>query len=70
MFTLGPLLFIHPRVYFRYVEPQGAGIRCDSGIREGSEISIYYDPLICKLVTHGKVCSAFCSSFWGLVLGL
>lgn len=29
------------------------GVRCDSGIREGSEISIYYDPLICKLVTHG-----------------
>ena len=30
-----------------------AGIRCDSGIREGSEISIYYDPLICKLVSSG-----------------
>ncbi|CAJ0935671.1 unnamed protein product, partial [Mesorhabditis belari] len=38
----------------RYVEPYGEGVRCDSGIREGSEISIYYDPLICKLVTHGK----------------
>ncbi|GMR32315.1 hypothetical protein PMAYCL1PPCAC_02510, partial [Pristionchus mayeri] len=39
----------------RYVEPNHIeGVRCDSGIREGSEISIYYDPLICKLVTHGK----------------
>ncbi|CAB3400343.1 unnamed protein product [Caenorhabditis bovis] len=39
----------------RYVEPKHVeGVRCDSGIREGSEISIYYDPLICKLVTHGK----------------
>ncbi|EYC05257.1 hypothetical protein Y032_0083g1666 [Ancylostoma ceylanicum] len=39
----------------KYVEPRHvAGVRCDSGIREGSEISIYYDPLICKLVTHGK----------------
>lgn len=28
--------------------------RCDSGIMEGSEISIYYDPMICKLVTYGK----------------
>lgn len=28
-------------------------VRCDSGVREGSEISIYYDPLICKLSTHG-----------------
>ena len=27
-------------------------IRCDTGILEGSEISIYYDPLICKLITH------------------
>ncbi|CAJ0608481.1 unnamed protein product [Cylicocyclus nassatus] len=39
----------------KYVEPRHVpGVRCDSGIREGSEISIYYDPLICKLVTHGK----------------
>ncbi|XP_018647814.1 LOW QUALITY PROTEIN: putative propionyl-CoA carboxylase alpha subunit [Schistosoma mansoni] len=26
---------------------------CDSGVNEGSEISIYYDPMICKLVTYG-----------------
>ena len=39
----------------RYVEPLDvAGVRCDSGVREGSEISVYYDPLICKLVTHGN----------------
>jgi len=41
----------------RYIEPSqaaGSGVRCDSGILEGSEISVYYDPLICKLVTHGK----------------
>jgi len=25
----------------------------DSGIVEGSEISIYYDPMISKLITHG-----------------
>lgn len=40
----------------KYQEPLESGnpsIRCDSGIREGSEISIYYDPLICKLCTHG-----------------
>jgi propionyl-CoA carboxylase alpha chain len=29
-------------------------VRCDSGITEGSQISIYYDPLISKLVTYGK----------------
>jgi len=39
----------------KYEEPTHIpGIRCDSGIREGSEISIYYDPLICKLVSHGR----------------
>lgn len=38
----------------KYSEPHGAGIRCDSGVREGSEISIYYDPLICKLCTHAE----------------
>ena len=39
--------------YVEPLEPGNAEIRCDSGIREGSEISIYYDPLICKLCTHG-----------------
>ncbi|CAI2166130.1 316_t:CDS:10 [Funneliformis geosporum] len=29
-------------------------VRCDSGVFEGSEISIYYDPLICKLSTYGE----------------
>jgi propionyl-CoA carboxylase alpha chain len=38
----------------RYVEPTHIPhVRCDSGITEGSEISIYYDPMICKLVTYG-----------------
>ncbi|KAM7284594.1 propionyl-CoA carboxylase alpha chain [Ixodes scapularis] len=38
----------------RYIEPNHIPkVRCDSGIIEGSEISIYYDPMICKLVTYG-----------------
>ncbi|KAJ2558096.1 hypothetical protein EV175_000959 [Coemansia sp. RSA 1933] len=41
----------------RYQEPvswrQAGDVRCDSGISEGSEISMYYDPMICKLSTHG-----------------
>ncbi|XP_064639177.1 propionyl-CoA carboxylase alpha chain, mitochondrial-like [Lineus longissimus] len=36
-----------------YQEPDLPQVRCDSGILEGSEISIYYDPMICKLVTYG-----------------
>ncbi|CAH1981753.1 unnamed protein product [Acanthoscelides obtectus] len=40
---------------YRYIEPTHlAGVRCDSGIEEGSEISVYYDPMICKLVCYGK----------------
>ncbi|EPY32531.1 propionyl-CoA carboxylase alpha chain [Angomonas deanei] len=38
----------------QYQEPRGEGVRCDSGIVEGSQISVYYDPLICKLSTWGK----------------
>src|SRR5262249_35482537 len=30
----------------------GATVRIDTGVAEGGEISIYYDPLIAKLVTH------------------
>jgi len=38
----------------KYSEPTHIPyVRCDSGITEGSEISIYYDPMICKLVTYG-----------------
>lgn len=39
----------------RYVEPTHIpGVRVDSGIKEGSEISIYYDPMISKLISYGK----------------
>jgi len=31
----------------------GVTVRNDTGVYEGGEISIYYDPMIAKLVTHG-----------------
>jgi acetyl-CoA carboxylase, biotin carboxylase subunit len=34
--------------------PQGNGVRDDGGIYEGSEISIYYDPMISKLAVYGS----------------
>eukprot|EP01029_Cantina_marsupialis_P023970 TRINITY_DN604962_c0_g2_i1.p1 TRINITY_DN604962_c0_g2~~TRINITY_DN604962_c0_g2_i1.p1 ORF type:complete len:695 (-),score=157.83 TRINITY_DN604962_c0_g2_i1:293-2377(-) len=40
-----------------YAEPTGTieeGFRIDTGVTEGSEISMFYDPMICKLITHGK----------------
>ena len=37
----------------KYSEPKGNGIRVDSGVYEGGEISIFYDPMIAKLITYG-----------------
>ena len=33
-------------------------MRIDTGVEEGSEILIHYDPLIGKLVTYGPVCAS------------
>ena len=37
-----------------YKVPKGPGVRVDDGFEEGMEISIYYDPMIAKLITYGK----------------
>jgi acetyl-CoA carboxylase, biotin carboxylase subunit len=37
-----------------YRRPSGPGVRVDDGFEEGMEIPIYYDPMIAKLITHGK----------------
>jgi len=37
----------------RYRPPAGEGVRLDTGVFEGAEISIYYDPMIAKLVASG-----------------
>ncbi|NWT38744.1 PCCA carboxylase, partial [Rissa tridactyla] len=39
----------------QYQEPLHVpGVRVDSGIQQGSDISIYYDPMISKLITYGS----------------
>jgi len=39
----------------KYIEPKPwDGLRIDTGVQEGSEISMYYDPMISKLITHAK----------------
>jgi acetyl/propionyl-CoA carboxylase alpha subunit len=37
-----------------YREPSGPGIRVDSGVVEGSEITLFYDPLLAKLVATAE----------------
>ena len=37
-----------------YKTPSGPGVRVDDGFEEGMDIPIYYDPMIAKLVVHGK----------------
>ncbi|HMK68776.1 MAG TPA: acetyl/propionyl/methylcrotonyl-CoA carboxylase subunit alpha [Stellaceae bacterium] len=37
----------------RYREPHGDGVRVDSGVYEGAEIGIHYDPMIAKTVGFG-----------------
>jgi 3-methylcrotonyl-CoA carboxylase alpha subunit len=40
-----------PGVMSYYLEPEGEGIRVDTGIMEATTIHSFYDPLICKLIT-------------------
>ncbi len=36
-----------------YLEPAGEGIRIDSGVVEGSEVTMFYDPMLAKLCAYG-----------------
>ncbi|KAI7870535.1 VTC domain-containing protein [Spinellus fusiger] len=36
-----------------YEEPTHPHVRCDSGYVEGSEVYVEYDPLLCKVASHG-----------------
>jgi propionyl-CoA carboxylase alpha chain len=40
----------------RYLPPEenDRAVRVDTGVEEGGEISMYYDSMIAKLITHGK----------------
>jgi acetyl/propionyl-CoA carboxylase alpha subunit len=37
-----------------YREPSMPGIRIDSGVTEGAEVSVHYDPLLAKLIAFGE----------------
>ena len=46
--------FPSPGKITRLDVPSGPGIRDDSGVSEGDEVSIYYDPMISKLAAWGR----------------
>jgi len=37
-----------------YREPDGPGVRVDSGIGQGDEVSMHYDPMLAKVSTHAE----------------
>jgi acetyl-CoA carboxylase biotin carboxylase subunit len=42
-----------PGTITRWSAPQGPGIRIESGVTEGCQVSVHYDPLLAKLVATG-----------------
>jgi acetyl-CoA carboxylase biotin carboxylase subunit len=42
----GPLLL--------YREPGGPGIRIDSGVEEGADVPVHYDPMLAKMIASGQ----------------
>jgi acetyl-CoA carboxylase biotin carboxylase subunit len=43
-----------PGTIANYREPQGPGVRVDSGVYPGAVIPMYYDPMIAKLIVWGR----------------
>lgn len=37
----------------RFIAPEGAGVRVDSGIETGDAVTLHYDPMIAKVITYG-----------------
>lgn len=40
-------------VLWRWAVPEIAGVRVDSGVRQGDEVSTYYDPMLAKIIARG-----------------
>jgi 3-methylcrotonyl-CoA carboxylase alpha subunit len=38
----------------QFIQPQGPGIRVDSGFQAGDEVTHFYDPLLAKLIVHAE----------------
>ncbi len=38
----------------RVIEPSGPFVRVDSGVHEGVEVSVHWDPMLSKIIVHGQ----------------
>jgi len=38
----------------RWTVPQGDGVRVDAGVESGQEMSAFYDPMVAKIIAHGR----------------
>ncbi|HUN28986.1 MAG TPA: acetyl-CoA carboxylase biotin carboxylase subunit [Alphaproteobacteria bacterium] len=38
----------------RWQPPEGPGVRLDAGVSTGSDVSVYYDPMLAKLIVFGS----------------
>jgi 3-methylcrotonyl-CoA carboxylase alpha subunit len=38
----------------QWTPPEGPGVRLDAGVTTGSEVSVYYDPMLAKLIVYGS----------------
>jgi 3-methylcrotonyl-CoA carboxylase alpha subunit len=43
-----------PGKILHLAEPEGPGVRVDSGLDAGTEVTVHYDPLLAKVITWGR----------------
>lgn len=43
-----------PGTITNYIEPKKDAIRIESSVEQGSKVTPFYDPMICKLIAYGK----------------
>ncbi|MEU5884043.1 biotin carboxylase N-terminal domain-containing protein [Spirillospora sp. NPDC047279] len=47
-----------PDVDSTFANPEGYGLRLDSGVRSGSEVGVHYDPMLAKVIAYGPTRAA------------
>lgn len=43
---------------YTFRPPVGAGVRLDTGVEEGDTVPVHYDPMLAKLIAHGRTRAA------------